>query len=106
MNLLYLFKTHFAPSPIAPLIGVVGATMTLSKTILYGAQEYFCNYCAVGHNNLFDVIFLWVIPNGYSNISPCCLPPLLKFSFLGYGSSFLRSSSTRCGMTSRGRCML
>ena len=65
LNFLYLYKTHFAPTPMAPLIGLVSATMTLSKTTLYWAQEYFCNYCAVGHNTLFDLILLWIIPNGY-----------------------------------------
>lgn len=70
LNFLYLYKAHVAPSPIAPLIGLVSATMTLAKTTLYWAQEYFCNYCAIGHNNLFDLIALWIIPNGYYNISP------------------------------------
>ena len=69
MNFLYLYKIHVAPSPLAPLIGLVGATMTLSKTILYWAQEYFCNYCAVGHNKPFNLIVLWMIPNGYYNLS-------------------------------------
>ncbi|CAK5274140.1 unnamed protein product [Mycena citricolor] len=32
-----------------PMIGFAAATMTLSKTVLYWAQEYYCNYCAVGH---------------------------------------------------------
>lgn len=70
INFVYLYKTHFAPSPVAPLIGLVGATMTASKTILYWAQEYFCGYCAIGHNKLLDLILLWIIPNGYSNLSP------------------------------------
>ena len=70
LNFLFIYKTHFAPSPTAPLIGLIAATMTLSKTVLYWAQEYFCNYCAVGHNNLFDLIVLWMIPNGYPSTSP------------------------------------
>jgi hypothetical protein len=70
INFLYLYKTHVAPSPVAPLIGLFGATMTLWKTVLYWAQEYYCNYCAVGHNDLFNLIVLWMIPNGYNNISP------------------------------------
>ena len=37
----------------------------LYQTVLYWAQEYYCNYCAVGHNKLFDLILLWIIPNGY-----------------------------------------
>jgi hypothetical protein len=69
LNFLYLYKTHFAPSTVAPLIGLVGAVMTLSKTALYWAQEYFCSYCAVGDNKLFELVVLWIIPNAYHNIS-------------------------------------
>ena len=47
------------------MIGFGAALTTLSKTVLYWAQEYYCGYCAVGHNNLWDLIFLWIIPNGY-----------------------------------------
>lgn len=28
-------------------------------------QEYYCNFCAVGHNDLQTLIFLWILPNGY-----------------------------------------
>ena len=105
LNFLYIYKTHFAPTPVAPLIGLVGATMTLSKTALYCAQEYFCNYCSVGHNTLFDLIVLWIIPNGYHKFFAMMSPALLKNTFLGYGSSFLPSLSTRYGATSQGLCM-
>lgn len=69
MNFLYLYKTHLAPSPSAPLIGLVSAAVTLAKTVLYWAQEYFCSYCAIGHNKPFELIVLWIIPNGYYNLS-------------------------------------
>jgi hypothetical protein len=65
MNVIYLYLSHVtAPSPSAPVIGFAAAVMTLSKTVLYIGQEYFCNYCSVGHNNAFDLFFLWIIPNG------------------------------------------
>ena len=41
--------------------------MTLSKTLLYWLQEYYCGWCSIGHNNLKDLIVLWVIPNGCVN---------------------------------------
>jgi hypothetical protein len=37
--------------------------MTLAKTILYGAQEYFCNGCAVGHNSPLNLFAFWIFPN-------------------------------------------
>ncbi|KZS91441.1 hypothetical protein SISNIDRAFT_456701 [Sistotremastrum niveocremeum HHB9708] len=65
INLYYLYLAHRSvPSPSAPLVGFTGAVMTLSKTVLYWAQEYYCNYCAVGHNTVQDLIVLWIIPNG------------------------------------------
>lgn len=56
---------HVVAWPPATIVGFAAATMTLSKTILYWAQEYYCNYCAVGHNNVMDLILLWIIPNGF-----------------------------------------
>ena len=64
MNVTYLYLAHVAKWPPAAMLGFGVALMTLSKTILYWAQEYFCNYCAVGHNNTSDLILLWIIPNG------------------------------------------
>jgi len=62
-NLAYLYSAHIAKSPVAPLIGFTGVVMTLSKTVLYWAQEYYCDYCKLGHNNLNDLVLLFVLPN-------------------------------------------
>jgi len=48
----------------AVLIGFSAAVMTLSKTVLYWANEYYSNFSNIGHNNAIDLIFLWIIPNG------------------------------------------
>lgn len=64
MNIAYVYLAHVAEWPGATIVGFAAATMTLSKTILYWAQEYYCGYCAIGHNTLSDLIFLWIIPNG------------------------------------------
>jgi len=64
LNLSYVYKTHVSPSATAPLIGLIAASLTFAKTVLYWAQEYYCNYCAVGHNNTFDLVLMWIIPNG------------------------------------------
>ncbi|KAG5653809.1 hypothetical protein H0H81_010277 [Sphagnurus paluster] len=44
--------------------------MTLSKTLLYWFQEYYCGYCAVGHNSVKDLILYWIIPNGLWIVVP------------------------------------
>ncbi|KDQ53945.1 hypothetical protein JAAARDRAFT_136371 [Jaapia argillacea MUCL 33604] len=70
MNLVYLYLLHVLGSPVAPVVGFASATMTLSKTVLYWAQEYYCGYCAVGHNTLKDLIVYWIIPNGLWIVVP------------------------------------
>ncbi|KAF7368729.1 hypothetical protein MVEN_00197700 [Mycena venus] len=62
MNLIYLYTAHITAWPPAPLIGLTAAALTLSKTILYWAQEYFCGLCSVGHNDLGDFI-TWILSN-------------------------------------------
>jgi len=64
LNITYLYLAHVAQWPPATIIGFGAALMTLSKTILYWAQEYYCGFCAVGHNTASDLFFLWIIPNG------------------------------------------
>ncbi|KAJ6618180.1 hypothetical protein B0H10DRAFT_2030919 [Mycena sp. CBHHK59/15] len=70
MNLAYVYLAHVAAWPPAPLIGFTAASLTLAKTVLYWAQEYYCNYCAVGHNTLKDLVVYWIIPNGLWLIVP------------------------------------
>ena len=50
-NIGYLYLAHVAGSPVAPLLGFTSAVMTLSKTVLYWLQEYYCGGCSVGHND-------------------------------------------------------
>jgi len=45
-------------------IGFSAAIMTLSKTVLYWANEYYGGFDNIGHNPPFDLFFLWIIPNG------------------------------------------
>ncbi|KAJ7097615.1 hypothetical protein C8R44DRAFT_949142 [Mycena epipterygia] len=70
LNIFYLYTAHVTAWPPAPLVGFTAAAMTLSKTVLYWAQEYYCNYCAVGHNTLKDLIVYWIIPNGFWLLVP------------------------------------
>ncbi|KAM3551496.1 hypothetical protein MY1884_007692 [Beauveria asiatica] len=48
----------------AVLVGFSAAVMTLSKTILYWLNEYYSGFDNIGHNDLFSLVFLWIIPNG------------------------------------------
>ncbi|PAV16954.1 protein related to Adiponectin receptor 1 [Pyrrhoderma noxium] len=70
LNLYYLYSQHILSSPSAPLVGFASAVMTLSKTILYWAQEYYCGGCAVGHNDLNTLFWLWIVPNGLWIVVP------------------------------------
>ncbi|EJD45575.1 hypothetical protein AURDEDRAFT_114131 [Auricularia subglabra TFB-10046 SS5] len=94
LNLLYVYKTHVDPSPAASIIGLSSAVMTLSKTVLYWAQEYYCNYCAVGHNTVVDLIFLWIIPNGVWLVVP-------TFVIIRLGKDIARSLSVAAGVKSQ-----
>ncbi|KAK6209755.1 hypothetical protein QIS74_11339 [Colletotrichum tabaci] len=49
---------------LAIVIGFSAAVMTLSKTVLYWANEYFSGFDNIGHNPFMDLLFLWIIPNG------------------------------------------
>jgi hypothetical protein len=69
-NLWYLYLAHRKLSPIAPLVGFTAAIMTLSKTVLYLAQDYFCGYCSTGHNDLRTLIIFFAIPNGFWIVFP------------------------------------
>ncbi|KAJ3745223.1 hypothetical protein EV360DRAFT_97823 [Lentinula raphanica] len=64
LNLTYLYLAHISLWPPATLIGFGSAALTLSKTMLYWAQEYFCGFCATGQNDLGTLVVYWVVPNG------------------------------------------
>ncbi|ORY34621.1 hypothetical protein BCR39DRAFT_513648 [Naematelia encephala] len=77
LNLEYLYLRHTSPHrqqtinkdrrpryhAYAPIVGFSGALMTLSKTALYFLQEYFCDWCMVGHNTRFKFWTIWVASN-------------------------------------------
>ncbi|KAI0700433.1 hypothetical protein BC835DRAFT_1327542 [Cytidiella melzeri] len=64
MNMAYLWLAHVSRSPLAPLVGFSSVVMTLSKTVLYWLQEYYCGGCSVGHNDFTTLFIYWVVPNG------------------------------------------
>ncbi|KAK3940214.1 hypothetical protein QBC46DRAFT_314157 [Diplogelasinospora grovesii] len=52
------------PGALAVLLGFSAAVMTVSKTALYWLNEYYSGFDNIGHNNLTDLVLLWIIPNG------------------------------------------
>ncbi|KIY53360.1 hypothetical protein FISHEDRAFT_68966 [Fistulina hepatica ATCC 64428] len=70
LNLLYVYLAHVAEWPAAPVVGFASAIMTLWKTVLYIAQEYFCQWCSVGHNDLRTFLVAWILPNGIWIVIP------------------------------------
>ncbi|KIP05673.1 hypothetical protein PHLGIDRAFT_107951 [Phlebiopsis gigantea 11061_1 CR5-6] len=70
MNIAYLYLAHVKQSSIAPLLGFASIIMTLSKTILYWLNEYYCGGCSVGHNDLKTLVVYWIIPNGLWLVVP------------------------------------
>ena len=64
INALYLYSTYVLDSPVAPLFGFSTNLMTLSKTVLYFAHEYFCGFCNIGHNSAKDLFIFYVCTNG------------------------------------------
>ncbi|KAI9854415.1 MAG: hypothetical protein M1824_000341 [Vezdaea acicularis] len=47
---------------IAALLGFSVAVMTLSKTVIYWAIEYYSGWANIGHNNLFDLTVYFLLP--------------------------------------------
>ncbi|KAI5476470.1 hypothetical protein MNV49_007717 [Pseudohyphozyma bogoriensis] len=64
---LYLWKVGHAG---APLVGLVSATCTFWKTILYWLMDQQCGWCQSGHNDLKTWITLFAIPNGFWIVVP------------------------------------
>jgi len=48
----------------AVLVAFSASVMTFSKTVLYWLNEYFSGFENIGHNKFWDLIILWIIPNG------------------------------------------
>lgn len=64
LNVIYVYLAYNTRWPGAPVIGFATALMTLSKTVLYWLNEYFCGFCQIGHNDAFTLFVYWILPNG------------------------------------------
>ncbi|KAI0298967.1 hypothetical protein B0F90DRAFT_1729648 [Multifurca ochricompacta] len=70
LNVFYLYLAHVTKYPAASIVGFASIVMTLSKTVLYWSQEYYCGFCAVGHNDFKTLFLYWIIPNGLWIVVP------------------------------------
>jgi len=68
LYLAYLWGARAGPragrAPWPLVVGFSAAVMTLSKTILYGMNEYCSGFHSVGHNSWARLVPLYIIPNG------------------------------------------
>jgi hypothetical protein len=70
LNVFYVYLAHVVKYPAASVVGFASVAMTLSKTSLYWLQEYYCNLCDIGHNDLKTLVIYWIIPNGLWLVIP------------------------------------
>ncbi|KAG2353036.1 hypothetical protein BDR07DRAFT_1434996 [Suillus spraguei] len=49
-------------------LNIVETLMNLAY--VYLAHEYYCGFCAIGHNTMSDLIVYWIIPNGIWIVIP------------------------------------
>ncbi|KAL1888594.1 hypothetical protein Sste5346_009463 [Sporothrix stenoceras] len=74
---LYIWQTHGQALVSGGRKGLVGraaawavililssSIMTLSKTVLYWLNEYYSGFDNIAQNDIYSLIFLWIIPNG------------------------------------------
>lgn len=82
LNMIYVYLTHSVQWPGAPLIGFGAAFMTLSKTLLYWLNEYYCGFCQIGHNDTLTLIVYWILPNGLWIVFPSIIVWVLGKSII------------------------
>ena len=89
LNIIYVYLTHSIQWPGAPLLGFGAALMTLSKTLLYWLNEYYCGFCQIGHNDTSTLIIYWILPNEWVRFCYRVLEYIIiNLLSLGYGSLF------------------
>ncbi|KAJ3568238.1 hypothetical protein NP233_g5848 [Leucocoprinus birnbaumii] len=99
LNVTYVYLAHNTQWPGAPVVGFATAVMTLSKTILYGLNEYYCGFCQIGHNDALTLAVYWILPNGFWIVVPSMIVWVLGKNIaqslvIASGSSKARSKKT------------
>ncbi|CAO1630978.1 unnamed protein product [Jaminaea pallidilutea] len=65
-NFTYLYLSHSSDEnkrAASPVVGLIGVTMTCSKTVLYFLCDYYCGFCESGHNSWSRWLFMYLAPN-------------------------------------------
>ncbi|RAH83507.1 hypothetical protein BO86DRAFT_387766 [Aspergillus japonicus CBS 114.51] len=55
---------------LALLVAYSASVMTVGKTVLYWLNEVFSGFENIGHNDLWTLVFFWMIPNGLWIVFP------------------------------------
>ncbi|KAI9785076.1 MAG: hypothetical protein M1816_000546 [Peltula sp. TS41687] len=55
---------------LGPVLGLVAAAMTLSKTGIYWLNEWFSGWADIRHNSWSRLISYWILPNAFWLIFP------------------------------------
>ncbi|KZS91451.1 hypothetical protein SISNIDRAFT_413984 [Sistotremastrum niveocremeum HHB9708] len=78
LALIYLRLVYLkdVPPRSAPVYGFSSAIMTFSKSSLFFSQQYFCNYCDIGHNGKKGIM-TWLFFNGLWLVFSGCITRVL-----------------------------
>lgn len=63
-NFTYLYLSHSSDEnkrAASPVVGLIGVTMTCSKTVLYFLCDYYCGFCESGHNSWSRWLFMYLV---------------------------------------------
>ncbi|KAI9740698.1 MAG: hypothetical protein M1818_004663 [Claussenomyces sp. TS43310] len=84
---------------LAVMIAFSASIMTLSKTVLYGLNEYFSGFQHIGHNSILELFFLWVVPNGLWIVLPAYMAYVSGYEIF-QGLTITASSTTTSSASS------
>ncbi|CAO1626638.1 unnamed protein product [Parajaminaea phylloscopi] len=85
-NFTYLWLAHSSQDgkrAVAPVVGLTGAVMTCSKTILYFLCDYYCDFCESGKNSWSRWVLLYLLPNGSWIVIPGIISIYLGLEIAG-----------------------
>lgn len=63
-------------------IGSSDSNSSANSILRPGLNEYFSGFANIGHNNAYDLILLWIIPNGLWLIFPTYIIYVLGIEML------------------------
>lgn len=110
LNVAYVYfawvSTHLSRVPRAQVAGLVGASLTCAKTILYLLNDAYCGpngWCHTGQNDGRTWFLLWFLPNTPWMIVPGVIALILGRDILQQLQPDSSSSRSRPGQSKRAR---